>query len=142
MFGYKSRSERKRESFVAAASAFSQSQKSYNQFIIIADVATNVVYVSYRGYQAALHNKSRTRRISEMFVVDSEDDERNTNYSKREIAIRQFLMEVDGVINEMGISIRKEKEGKKGLTELLNTRIIQAIGVQDEKGNVKELLVQ
>ncbi len=138
---FQSKSAKRRDEYVKLANEFCHNKKLRDSTLVIfADVETNTVLAWHRGLASAFHNKARSRRMSEMFAYDPEDDKIHGNQSKRNKAIAQFLYEIDGSIDSIGKEVYNIRKGQKPLDALIKAGHL-GMGKRDSKGNTSEALV-
>ena len=126
MIGYISKSKKKRDEFVKEASEFSLNKKS---LMILADIDTNTVVMTYKGLVTAVHNKGTQKTIQNLVILKPDDKE-------REKAINQFLSEIDGMLWALSEQFYKNRLKKQGLTDADIDGIEKKLGLRFGAGDI------
>lgn len=116
--------------------------KYKDSFMVFCDPDTNTVVGAYRGMISGFQNKSKEKTLRDLFRYDARDDQINGNRSKRNMALYNFIGEIDGMIDSFAKKFSDLKQGAKDLARLEKRGMLK-VGSQkvSEKGNATEIAV-
>lgn len=117
--------EAKRREFAVACGNFSEEYK--DAFVLIADPHTDVIVMAHKGFMVPIRLK--TKEGKRLHIVENA-----LNYRKKENAVDQLLLAIDGGLEAIAKSLyNKRKQGIVG-------KIKEAMYKKAEESKPKELI--
>jgi hypothetical protein len=148
---WRNKGEKLRDRFVDDVKDFCANKKRKNYFVIVADPETNAIVGGHAGMISAAWNKDNTHTIKEMFVfnpqmslekVEGQEElqivmKDEPIDSLRNRAIKQFLFEIDGLIDAFGKKIYNLGEGEKEMQRLMKQKKLMFGAIDETRKNME-----